>query len=99
TPEYYLHKIDFLLRYPGYLIYELSELYRLGKIHETDRAEVISLIRYMVQNNEPELHTTPFRKFWRGAYERLDEVEAWWYGRRLIYTGLEARTNLRPQKY
>ena len=32
TPEYYLHKLDFLLRYPRYFIYELTELFRLGVI-------------------------------------------------------------------
>jgi hypothetical protein len=99
TPEYYLHKLDFLLRYPGYFVYELTELYRLGRIESTERSDTVTLIRSILSNNEPELLTTPFRKFWRGAYERLDEVEAWWYGRQLIYTGLEPRKNDRPQKY
>src|SRR6266508_154646 len=99
TPEYYLQKLDFLLRYPGYFVYELTELYRLGRVDVADRDEITSLIRSILLNNEPELLTTQFRKFWRGAYERLDDVEAWWYGRRLIYTGLEPRKGARPQKY
>ncbi len=99
TPEYYLQKLDFLLRYPGYFVYELTELYRLGRVGPVDRDEITALIRSILLNNEPELLTTPFRKFWRGAYERLDDVEAWWYGRRLIYTGLEPRNRARPQKY
>jgi len=99
TPEYYLQKLDFLLRYPGYFVYELTELYRLSRVDMAHRHEITSLIRSVLLNNEPELLTTPFRKFWRGAYERLDDVEAWWYGRRLIYTGLEPRKMARPQKY
>lgn len=99
TPKYYLQKLDFLLRYPGYFAYELTELYRLGRIEHADRNDTTALVRSILSNNEPELLTTPFRKFWRGAYERLDEVEAWWYGRQLIYTGLESRKNARPQKY
>lgn len=99
TPEYYLQKLDFLLRYPGYFVYELTELYRLGRIGVVDRYEITSIIRSILMNNEPELLTTQYRKFWRGAYERLDDVEAWWYGRRLIYTGLEPRKGARPQKY
>jgi hypothetical protein len=99
TPEYYLQKLDFLLRYPGYFAYELTELYRLGRIEHADRNDIIALVRSILSNNEPEMLTIPFRKFWRGAYERLDEVEAWWYGRQLIYTGLDLRKNARPQKY
>lgn len=99
TPQYYLQKLDFLLRYPGYFVYELTELYRLGKIDSSDRNEVVSIVRSILSSNEPELLTTPFRKFWRGAYERIDDVEAWWYGRQLIYTGLQTRRNARPQKY
>lgn len=99
TPEYYLQKLDFLLRYPGYFIYEVIELYRLGKISSINRDEIIRLIRSILSDNEPELMTLPFRKFWRGAYERLDDVENWWYSRQLIYTRLEPRGGARPQKY
>ncbi len=98
TPEYYLQKLDFLLRYPSYFVYELTELYRMGMISEQHREELIQVARTIVRDAEPELKTRPFRRFWRGAYERLDDVEAWWYARRLIYTGLEPRGNGRPTK-
>ncbi|MGE3599734.1 MAG: hypothetical protein AB7N70_29750, partial [Dehalococcoidia bacterium] len=48
---------------------------------------------------EPVRLTVPFRKFWRGAYERLDDVEAWWYARQLVYTVLEPKGSARPQKH
>src|SRR6185503_5993298 len=35
----------------------------------------------------------PFICFWRGAYERRDHVEAWWYSRSLVFMGREVRGN------
>lgn len=99
TPEYYLHKLDFLVRYPGFLAYELIELFRLGATSTEDRDEVMTLTRTVLREREPELLTDPFRKFWRGAYERLDEVEAWWQARRLVYRTLEPKGGARPQKH
>ncbi|MBA2679164.1 MAG: hypothetical protein H0U76_12300 [Ktedonobacteraceae bacterium] len=99
TPEYYLQKLDFLLRYPRYFAYELAELYRLHIITETEREEVLSIIKQIIHINEPEIMTQQFRRFWRGAYERLDNVEAWWHSRELVYTGFEPRGDARPWKY
>jgi len=99
APEYYLHKLDFLLRYPRYFIYELTELFRLGLIADQQRGELLTIIRSIERLQEPELMTQHFRKFWRGAYERLDDVEAWWHARQLIYIGFEPRGNARPWKY
>jgi hypothetical protein len=99
TPEYYLHKLDFLLRYPSYFVYELTELYRLGLISEDRRSEVIAVVNEIISKNEPQLKTTLYRRFWRGAYERLDDVESWWYARELVYTSLEPRGEARPWKY
>src|SRR5258708_30462944 len=99
TPEYYLHKLDFLLRYPRYFIYELTELFRLGVIANQQRDELLTIIRSIERLQEPELMTQYFRKFWRGAYERLDDVEAWWHARQVVYIGFEPRGNARPWKY
>jgi hypothetical protein len=99
TPEYYLQKLDFLVRYPGYLAYELTELHRLGIEAACNRDDVMHLIRTVLREREPDLMTLPFRKFWRGAYERLDDVEAWWYARRLVYTSFEPKGGARPQKH
>lgn len=84
--EYYLQKLDFLLRYPAYFVYELTELHYAGDDAASDAEEVKATIRRILEDQEPELQTIPFRKFWRGAYERLDDVEAWWLSRRLVYT-------------
>ncbi len=89
--EYYLQKLDFLLRYPAYFVYELTELHYAGNESASDGEEVKATIRRILTDQEPELQTIPFRKFWRGAYERLDNVEAWWLARRLVYTKFELR--------
>lgn len=99
TPEYYLHKLDFLVRYPGYFAYELIELYQRETFNTQQRHDLITLVRRVLHEREPELLTQPYRRFWRGAYERLDEVEAWWYARGLVYTRGEARGDAPPQKH
>jgi hypothetical protein len=104
TPEYYLQKLDFLVRYPRYLAYELTELHANRVASAMDAEAVKADIRQLLANEEPELRTTPFRRFWRGAYESIDRVEAWWFARALILTASERRggtmpTSARPQKY
>jgi hypothetical protein len=97
--EYYLQKLDFLLRYPAYFVYELTELHYAGDDAAADAVEVKATIRRILADEEPELQTIPFRKFWRGAYERLDNVEAWWLARRLVYTKFEQRGQAAPWKH
>jgi len=97
--EYYLQKLDFLLRYPAYFIHELTELYQAGDPAASDRALIVRTIRQINTDNEPELQTIPFRKFWRGAYERLDDVESWWWSRGLVYVKFEKRGNAAPWKH
>ncbi|MCE9567847.1 MAG: hypothetical protein K8U57_38095 [Planctomycetes bacterium] len=97
--EYYLQKLDFLLRYPAYFVYELTELHYAGDESASDAEEVKATIRRILEDQEPELQTIPFRKFWRGAYERLDDVEAWWLSRRLVYTKFELRGQAAPWKH
>lgn len=103
TPEYYLQKLDFLVRYPAYLAYELIELHRLGQGAAVDANNTRRAVEQILVDREPELRTNPFRRFLRGAYERLDDVQAWWHSRGLVYTQIEARgqpgTTARPQKY
>jgi hypothetical protein len=99
TPEYYLHKLDFLLRYPGYFAYEVIELHRLGIPAAESAENVRQVVLEVLRNREPELKTQPFRKFWYGAYERIADVEAWWHARQLIYTQIVRRADGKPQKH
>ncbi len=91
SPEYYLQKLDFLVRNPSYLAYELIELHRLGVADASDAGCVKADVHALIRGREPEQRTDPYRRFWRGAYENLDRVEAWWYSRGLVYTGFERR--------
>jgi hypothetical protein len=99
TPEYYLHKLDFLLRYPGYFAYEIVELHRLGIPAAANTEKIRQVVSEVLQNREPELKTQPFRKFWYGAFERIDDVEAWWHSRKLVYTRIERRADGKPRKH
>lgn len=103
SPEYYLQKLDFLVRYPAYLAFELTELHRLGVPAAADGVLVQRTVQDLLHSREPELRTVPFRKFWRGAYEAIDHVEGWWYAKELVYIGLEPRGEAssagRPQKH
>jgi hypothetical protein len=98
TPEYKLQKLDFLVRYPTYFAYELVELYRM-QLFPMDGKEIMTIIRRLLADNEPELRTSFYRKFLRGAYENIDAVESWWYLRKLVYCRFEQRGTARPQKY
>jgi hypothetical protein len=97
--EYYLQKLDFLLRYPAYFIHELTELYQADDPAASNRDLIIATTIKIESDNEPELQTIPFRKFWRGAYERLDDVEAWWWSRELVFTKFSRRGMAAPWKH
>jgi hypothetical protein len=99
TPEYKLQKLDFLLRYPTYFAYELIELYRQKVSTASDGDAIKQLVRMILSDQEPDRRTDLYRKFLRGAYERIDQVEHWWYSRQLVYTRTEPRGNARPIKY
>jgi len=97
--EYHLQKLDFLVRYPGYFAYEIIELHRM-KVATASNSDVVRAeVHSILNDREPELRTQPFRRFWYGAHERLNEVEAWWHARGLVFTGIERRTDGKPQKH
>lgn len=89
--EYYLQKLDFLLRYPRYFAFELIELHAAADGPAADRNGVMAAIRSALAEGEPELNTEPIARFWRGAFERRDQVEAWWFSRALVFVGRERR--------
>lgn len=103
TPEYKLQKLDFLVRYPTYFAYELIELYRLEVLPASEQSNVMEIVRKILSDQEPDLKTSLYQRYLRGAYERLDIVEAWWYSRELVYRVLERKGHVssaaRPQKY
>lgn len=103
SPEYYLQKLDFLVRYPAYLAFELIELHRLRIPGAEDGALVQRTVQGILRARVQEPDTLAFRKFWRGAYEAIDHVEGWWYAKELVYVGFQPRGQAdspgRPQKH
>jgi hypothetical protein len=96
---YRLQKLDFLLRYPAYLAYELAELHRLAVPATADRVAVAQAVRNILASNGPEESTIPFRKFWHGAYERLDDAEALWMSKDLVWVDFERHGQGRRWKH
>jgi hypothetical protein len=97
--EYYLQKLDFLLCYPSYFIFELTELYQSGDSAAADRELIVTTIRQIHRDQDPDIRTIPIRKFLRGAYERRDDVEAWWYATELVFVKFQLRGAAKPWKH
>jgi hypothetical protein len=68
-----IQKIDFLLRNPDYLAYELLAM---AKTQKADKTEVKMSIKDIYDNREPELRRLDMEKFFFGAYEDIDNVIA-----------------------
>lgn len=70
--EVKIQKIDFLIRYPSYLCYELMRLYEeKGSPNFDDLREIIKTI---FDHQEPQLRTDEMVRFFYGAYEELDDI-------------------------
>lgn len=71
--EVKIQKLDFLLRNPDYLAYELLELLENEGI---DRTEIRDVIKDIFAEKEPEVRRLEMEKFFFGAYEDIDQVIA-----------------------
>jgi hypothetical protein len=71
--EVLIQKLDFLLRNPDYLAYELLELVSDGNANKED---VRNIIKEIFTQREPEIRRLEMEKFFFGAYENIDEVIA-----------------------
>lgn len=69
--EVKIQKLDFLLRNPDYLSYELLELMKSGRAEKT---EIKDIIKTIFTENEPEIRKLEMEKFFFGAYEDIDHV-------------------------
>ncbi len=73
--EVKIQKIDFLIRYPSYLCYELIRLHE--ETNFPDFATTQYIVSEIFNSHEPQLKTDEMRRFFYGAYEELDEVIAY----------------------
>jgi hypothetical protein len=71
--EVKIQKLDFLIRNPDYLAYELLEL--IGK-KGVGKTEIGDVIKDIFDEKEPEIRRLEMEKFFFGAYEDIDQVIA-----------------------
>jgi hypothetical protein len=73
TSEVRIQKLDFLLRNPDYLAFELLNFAEKGTHH---KHEIKKIVRQIFDDKEPVLRRLDMEKFFFGAYEDIDDVIA-----------------------
>ncbi len=71
--EVKIQKIDFLMRNPDYLCFELLEL---CKRNDIDKKEIKEIIKNIFSSHEPQVRRLEMERFFFGAYEDIDHVIA-----------------------
>lgn len=69
--EVKIQKLDFLIRNPDYLCFELLELCNRNDI---DKKEIKDIIKNIFYSHEPQIRRLEMEKFFFGAYEDIDNV-------------------------
>ncbi|MGF6927385.1 DNA-binding PadR family transcriptional regulator [Chitinophaga sp. W2I13] len=70
--EVKIQKLDFLIRYPSYLCYEL--ILKLRENPAIDQLEIKNIVRKIIKSEEPQIRTIDMKKFLYGAWEYLDRT-------------------------
>ncbi|MFD1470237.1 hypothetical protein ACFQ48_18565 [Hymenobacter caeli] len=70
--EVKIQKVDFLLRYPSYLCFELLRLHQETGV--PSGADVQQIVSTVFAKGEPELRTDEMKRFFYGAYQDLDDI-------------------------
>lgn len=71
--EVKIQKVDFLIRNPDYLCFELLELCNRDDI---DKKEIKEVIKNIFYSHEPQIRRLEMERFFFGAYEDIDHVIA-----------------------
>jgi DNA-binding PadR family transcriptional regulator len=66
-----IQKIDFLIRNPDYLAFELLAI---AKANPSSKSEIKSVVRDIFNKQEPVLRRMEMERFFFGAYEDIDDV-------------------------
>jgi hypothetical protein len=69
--ELRIQKIDFLIRNPDYLAYELLSI---AKKNDSKRPEIKRIVQEILKSKEPILRRLEMERFFFGAYEDIDDV-------------------------
>lgn len=90
--EQRIQKIDFLLRNPDYLCYELLEK---AKSDTSIQPEIKTIIKDIFANKEPIFKRLEMERFFFGAYEDIDDVIAFLQGIGFIDFSSKKRADLK----
>jgi hypothetical protein len=69
-----IQKIDFLIRYPSYLCFELMNL--ADNNSRIDKNEIKTIVKSIFDSNEPEIRRIDMQRFFFGAWESIDDIIA-----------------------
>ena len=72
--EVKIQAIDFLIRYPDYLAYELLNL--LISDGKLEKEQIKEVVKEIFTTNEPIIRNIEMEKFFFGAYEDIDDIIA-----------------------
>lgn len=73
--EVRIQKIDFLIRYPDYLCFELLNLLENNQFTHS-REDIKKHIKNIFNTNEPEIRREDMLRYFFGAYEEIDHIIA-----------------------
>jgi len=71
--EVKIQKLDFLIRNPDYLCFELLEVCNRNDV---DKNEIKGIVKNIFYSHEPQIRRLEMERFFFGAYEDIDEVIA-----------------------
>lgn len=71
--EVKIQKIDFLLRNPDYLAYELLKIVENNVV---EKQKIKEEVQSIFNNNEPQIRRLEMERFFFGAYEDIDDIIA-----------------------
>lgn len=88
--EIKVQAIDFFIRNPDYLAYELLSI--ASELPEK-ASEIEKIVRKIYKDSEPQIRRQEMEKFFYGAYEDIDDIVAYLHSRQLIFHQSKRRTN------
>jgi len=91
--EVKIQKLDFLIRNPDYLCYELLDICNRKDIN---KEEIKAIVRDIFCSHEPKVRRLEMEKFFFGAYEDIDQVIAFLVTVGFIKYSTERNDILRP---
>jgi hypothetical protein len=90
-----LHAMDFWVRYPDYLAYELINIYE-----ETKNECFFKLAEEILDTQEPDLRRIPMVRYLFGAYERVDNTLSVLIAKGLLYQEIQKnQVGIRKHRY